>query len=447
MDMYDTIIVGGGPAGLFLGYELLKYNKELKVCLIERGKSIKQRDKKDVMYGIGGAGAYSDGKLHYSIVLSHEKMLDLYTRYEYQEILDYVDTIFTEFGVNADYYPKDIEKVEDMAQECKKKGVELFMRKVRHVGSDKLPEVINKFEDHLIKHNIDFKTETEVIDIIVENNVCVGVITKDGQKIYGKNIVLAPGRFSAMWLQNIAKKYNIDFKYEPAEVGVRVEFPKSVMKQYADLMYEAVFMIHTPTFDDAIRTFCPCPSGHVAVENYNDYVCVNGHSNSNHDSENSNFAFVSIIHLTEPIENTIKYAESIARLAYTIGGGKPILQRLKDLQRGRRSTWSRINKSFVNPSLKEVTPGDISMALPGRTVTNILEGLEILDRVMPGINSGNTLLYAPEIKLRTSKIATDKNLETSIKNLYVAGDGAGLSGNTVGAAANGIIVGRGILKK
>jgi hypothetical protein len=173
---------------------------------------------------------------------------------------------------------------------------------------------------------------------------------------------------------------------------------------------------------------------------------VNGHSNSNHDSRNSNFAFVSEVVLTEPTENTIDYAHSIAKLTTTLGGGKPIIQRLKDLKKGRRSTWERIRKSHIDPSLKDVTPGDISMALPHRIVTNIVEGLKILDRVMPGINSGSTLLYAPEIKLRSSKLKTNKNLETAISNLYVAGDGAGVSGNIVGAAATGIIAARGILE-
>jgi uncharacterized FAD-dependent dehydrogenase len=213
-------------------------------------------------------------------------------------------------------------------------------------------------------------------------------------------------------------------------------------------MYESIFRLYTPTFDDPIRTFCPCPNGMVATEEYEGFVCVNGHSHSDHKSENSNFAFVTEINLTEPVENTILYGKSIALLATTIGGGFPIVQRLADLKTGKRSTEARLKKSFITPTLKEAVPGDISMALPHRVVTNIKEGLEKLDAVMPGINSANTLLYAPEIKLRSSKIVTDKHLETkTINNLYVAGDGAGVAGNIVGAAATGIIAARGIVGK
>jgi uncharacterized protein len=229
------------------------------------------------------------------------------------------------------------------------------------------------------------------------------------------------------------------------EVGVRVEFPAVIMKKHAESLYEIVYKVRTNTYDDIVRTFCSCPNGLVATETYENYVCVNGHSNSDHKSPNSNFAFVVEVNLTEPVENSIQYAQSIAQLASTIGGGKPILQRLVDLRKGRRSTWTRIKKSLVTPSLTDVTPGDISMALPHRIVTDLIEGLDQLDQVMPGINSGSTLLYAPEVKFRSSKIKTSKGMETVVKNIYVAGDGCGISGTITGAAATGIMAARGIL--
>jgi len=445
--MTKVIIIGAGPAGLFSAFELIKENPSIEVTIIEMGKSIKDRPKEDVMKGVGGAGTFSDGKLHFTPVLSHEKMLNLYSVDEYQEYLDYVDKILTDFGVDAEYYPKNIDEVEKLVDEAKKHGIHLFIRKARHVGSDKLPFVIKRFEEYLLEKNIKILTEKEVTDLIIENDTVKGVVLKTGENIMSDYVIASPGRIKAKWLQDIAKKLNLGYDYEKVEVGVRVEFPDGVMKKHADLMYETIFLIHTPSFDDPVRTFCPCPNGMVAIEDYEGFVCVNGHSNSDHKSVNSNFAFLSEIVLTEPVENTIDYAKSIATLASTIGGGKPILQRLADLKKGRRSTWQRLRKSFVTPTLTDVTPGDISMALPHRVVTNIIEGLTALAKVLPGIDSGSTLLYAPEIKLRSSKIKTDKFLETKIKNLFVAGDGAGVSGNIVGAAATGLIAAEGILRK
>ncbi|MBT3985068.1 FAD-dependent oxidoreductase [archaeon] len=442
--MYDVIIVGGGPAGLFAAYELaVKSNKT--VLLIEKGKGIETRGKNEVMCGIGGAGTFSDGKLHFTPCLSHEKMLDLYSVAEYQEYVDYVDKLFSEFGVTAEYYPKDSKKVQELVDRCKRNSIHLFVRKIRHVGSDKLPKVIGNFEKFLREKGIEIKTEKVVTDLIVEEGVCKGVKI-NGDLVEGRNIILAPGRFNASWMQEIASRYDLNYEFEKVEVGVRVEFPEGIMREYSEEMYEAIFMIRTPSYDDVMRSFCPCPKGLVAIEDYEGFVCVNGHSNSDHKSDNSNFAFVTEIKLTEPVENTTLYAKSIAQLANTIGGGKPILQRLADLRAGRRSTWSRIDKSYVSPSLRDVVPGDISMAFPHRVVTNLIEGLRLLDSVMPGIYSGNTLLYAPEIKLRSSKIKTNKHLQTKIKGLYVAGDGAGVSGNIVGAAATGVIAAQGIIK-
>lgn len=433
---------------MFAAYELSKQNADLKICLIEMGKLVSQRQKHEVMSGMGGAGTFSDGKLHFTPVLSHEKMLHLYSEEEYQKELDYVDQIYTEFGVDAEYFPKDDGKTRDLVDEAKRNGIKLFIRKVRHVGSDKLPEVIAKFENYLKRKNVNIMTEIEVVDFVVENQTIQGVVLKDNEKIFSDYVICAPGRVKAKWMQDLAGKYNLDYAFDKVEVGVRVEFAEGIMRRHSDVMYEAVFAMRTPTFDDTIRTFCPCPRGHVAIERYDSFICVNGHSNSSHNSENSNFAFVSEVLLTEPIENTISYAKSMAQVATLLGGGKPIIQRLADLRKGRRSTWTRIKKSFVEPTLKDVMPGDISMALSHRIVTNIIEGLQQLDKVMPGIASGDTLLYAPEIKLRSSKMNTDKTLQTSnMKNLYVAGDASGLSGNIVGAAATGIICARGILNK
>ncbi len=443
---FDIIIVGAGPAGMFCAYELINKNPKLKIALVEMGNRIEKRKVNEVMSGFGGAGSYSDGKLHFTPKLSHERVLHLIKTEDYQKILNQIDKTLMSFGVTSDEYPKNKPEVEELVKEAQKQDIELVVRRVKHVGTDNLRLVIKKFQDYLENKGIKILDCTKVTDLIVKNNKIKGVVTNKGN-ILSSKVMLAPGRVMARWFQDISSKYNIEYFYDMVEVGVRVEFPATIMKRYADTLYEIVLKIRTPTFDDVIRSFCSCPNGLVTREDYQGYVCVNGHSKSDHLSPNSNFAFVCEVHLTEPVENSIAYAQSVAELASTIGGGKPILQRLADLRKGRRSTWSRLKKSMVTPSLMDVTPGDISMALPHRIVTNILEGLEKLDSVMPGINSGSTLLYAPEVKFRSSKTKTNSQMETSLKGLYVAGDACGMAGSITGAAATGIMAAKGMLKK
>lgn len=444
MSKYDVIVVGAGPAGLFACYELLKRRKKFKVVLIDMGKRVEKRNPSEVMSGVGGAGTFSDGKLHFTAYLSHEKCFHVISRNAYQKILDYVDEVFTKFGVDTEYFPKLNEEYDELVRDAILNDIELVIRKARHVGTDKLVKVIQNFEKYLEEKGVDILDDTEVVDVLVKNNKAYGVETKDGKKLMAPNILVAPGRIRAAWLQKFADKHGIEYIYDKVEVGVRVEFPAQIMERQAKTLYETVYRVRTNTYHDIVRTFCSCPNGQVATEKYEGYVCVNGHSNSDHDSPNSNFAFLCEVNLTHPVENSIAYAKSIAEVASTIGGGKPILQSLEDLKSGRRSTWSRLEKSFVSPTLTDVTPGDIAMALPYRIVQNIVEGVEILDKVMPGINSGSTLLYAPEVKFRSSKIKTDEGLQTSIEGLYVAGDGAGLSGSITGAAVTGVIVARAI---
>lgn len=444
-NIFDVVVVGAGPAGIFACYELIKRNKNLKIALVDKGNRIEKRKASEIMFGFGGAGSYSDGKLHFTPKLSHERTFHLINPADYEKILVEIDNIFMDFGVTAQNYPKNVDEVNKLIEEAKAQDIELIVRRTKHVGTDNLKLVMQKFQDFLEKNKVVFLDNTEVTDLIVQKNQIKGIKTNNGE-FYGEKFLLAPGRGMADWFQHISSKYKIKYIYDMVEVGVRVEFPAEIMHKYAEALYEVVLKIRTKTFDDIVRTFCSCPNGYVAKEDYPGYVCVNGHSLSDHKSPNSNFAFLCEVRLTQPVENSLLYAKSIAELATTIGGGKPILQRLIDLKTGHRSTVERISKSVVTPSLKEVTPGDISMALPHRVVTNILEGLEQLDKIMPGINSGSTLLYAPEVKFRSTKVKTDTNMETCVKNLFIAGDASGMAGSITGAGATGIMAARGIIK-
>ena len=270
---------------------------------------------------------------------------------------------------------------------------------------------------------------------------------KEKKEVKSKNVVIAPGRTGAKWIQELADKYNIPYLSKSIEIGVRVEVRKEVLEEICSVIYDPTIFIKTKTYNDEIRTFCTNPGGFVAKENYYGYICVNGHSLKDIKSNNSNFAFISKVNLTEPVTNTREYGESIAKIANVLGDSKPIIQTLRDLKSGRRSNFGRINKSFITPTLEDCVAGDLALVLPHRIIVNILEGLEELDKIIPGVNNDETLLYGPEIKFFSNEITTDDNFKLDNYNVYFIGDGAGKAGNIVTAAATGLVSARDIIKR
>jgi len=445
MYVYDVIIVGGGPAGLFATYEIAT-NSKLKVAVIDKGRRVEKRKPKDLMSGIGGSGLFTDGKLGFTPIGSLETLFDFLPKHEVQLLIDQVEKTFEKFGMDADVYPKDKARTDKLVLGSEQVGIELKIKKIRHIGSDNLPRIIKKIEDFLIEKRVEIIENTQVEELVIENGKITGV-KANGKTLRANKVVLAPGRVGASWIDSQVKKHKLGKVNQPILIGVRVEVPSLILEKVTDILWEPFFYIRTTTFDDTVRTYCTCPYGYVTKETYGSFIAVNGQSSTNKKSPNSNFALLSKVILTKPVEDTIAYGKSIALLTTTIGGGKPIVQRFSDLKKGRRSTWERIEKSYVDPTLKEVTPGDISMALPHRVVTNLIDALERLNELIPGVASGSTLLYAPEIKMTCARINTNKNLQTKVKGLYVAGDGAGVSGNIVGSSTTGIIAGRGVLNE
>ena len=291
-----------------------------------------------------------------------------------------------------------------------------------------------------------FHHSEEVKELIVDKGEVAGVITNRGT-YEARHVILAPGRVGAEWVGSVAKTHGIVLSQRGIEVGVRVEVHNEIMQDLCSVIYDPTFFIRTTKYDDQTRTFCTNLGGYVALENYQNFVCVNGHAYMDKKSENTNFAFLSKVVLTDPVEDNQAYGESIGKLATLIGGGKPILQRYGDLTRGRRSTWNRVHNSYIEPTLKNVTCGDIAMALPERILTNLVDGLEQLNNVIPGVANDETLLYAPEIKFFATQVETDNNLETAIKGLFVAGDGPGVAGNIVSATATALIPAKEIIRR
>lgn len=452
---FDVIIVGAGPAGMFAAYEMISNaNGKLSVCIVDQGYNVDERKCPvhsykmctnckvcSIMSGVGGAGTLSDGLLNLRPDIGGD-LKEFVGEKEAWDLVNKVDSIFLKYGAPEAVYRGDIDDALNLQRRAASVGIKFIPITQRHMGSDGAPKVINNFKLDLERMGVKFFLGTHVKDIGKGK-----IVLDDGTTKSARFILLAPGRVGANWVADLAKQLLIPTKHEPIDIGVRVEVPAFVMAPIISVNRDPKFHIYTDTYDDFVRTFCVNHEGFVVKEVYDGLVGVNGHSMTGTPSENSNFAFLVRVALTEPIEDTTAYGRSVMQQATILGGGEPIIQRLGDLRMGRRSTWGRISHSHVKPTLRSATPGDIAMAMPHRIVADIQEGLEKLDEIIPGVASSSTLLYAPEIKFSANKFQVNENFETPVENLFVAGDGVGLSRGIVGAAANGILAGRGILKK
>ncbi len=436
---WDVAIVGAGPAGLFAARELAR--SRLKVVVLEKGQAPKER--KSITCGVGGAGAFSDGKLNLTSRIGGEPEALGLGPAEAEGLIRYVDETFTQYGAPLEYSGEDEEALAQLKKVAAESGVEFIAGRQRHIGTGKIREVIDNLYQDLLRKGVTFRLETPVKDIRREGD---GYLLDLGAEVLrARCVIAAPGRAGAYWLREVTRALGIGPDFGPLDVGVRVEFPAEIYAPIERIMYDAKFRVRTPTYDDMVRTFCTNPRGFVVAEDHGEFVLVNGHAENEQKTQNTNFALLVRIELTDPVEDTTEYGRAIAKLATTIGGGKPILQRLKDLRQGRRSTLERIRRVPIEPTLKEFTPGDISMALPHRVVVDLVEALSMLDRVMPGVDSGSTLLYAPEIKFYDTRYRVGPGMETELPGFYVAGDASGHSRGIVFAAVTGILAARHIL--
>ncbi|MBQ6687050.1 MAG: FAD-dependent oxidoreductase [Bacilli bacterium] len=462
--MYDVVIVGAGPAGLFAAYELIENNKNLKVLLLDQGKFAKNRvcpmNKKhipcvnckpcNIMAGYGGAGTFSDGKLNFVPKLGKSDLFKYMSEEDANNLIDDTEVIFNKFNMDSKVYPSNMDEALEIKKKVALSGARLMLIKQKHLGSDKLPSYIENFTEYLKQHGVEVLENAEVLDIHSlekDNHEVKYNLNQKETAVTAKNVIVAPGRTGAKWIQELADKYKIPYTSQSIEIGVRVEVRREILEDITKVIYDPTIFIKTDTYNDEIRTFCTNPGGFVAKENYYGYICVNGHALKDKKSNNSNFAFISKVTLTEPVTNTRQYGESIARIANVLGDGKPIIQTLKDLKSGRRSEWHRINKGFITPTLSDCVAGDLALVLPHRIITNILEGLEKLDQIIPGVNNDETLLYGPEIKFFSNEITTNDKFKLEDYDIYFIGDGAGKAGNIVTAAATGLVAARDIIKK
>jgi len=454
-DRYEVIIVGSGPAGIFAAMQLSE-RAGRRVLMLDKGPDIDERNCPASEAGIcvqcspcamvsgwGGAGAYSDGKLTLSDSVGGN-LGDILPAGELSSLIEEVDATFVRFGAEGPVYGDRTGEIERLRRRAALAHLQLVPMRVRHVGTERCVDILKAMRRELTG-KVDIRLETPVRRIVVEGSKVQGV-EAEGALIRAEQVIVCPGREGAAWLESEAHRLGLSTRRNPVDVGVRVELPAVVLEEVTDLVYEPKLIYYSKAFDDRVRTFCMCPYGQVVTENADGVVTVNGHSYAQRSTENTNFAVLVSKTFTEPFKDPIGYGRHIAELANLLGDGV-LVQRLGDLEMGRRSTPERLAKSAVRPTLQGATPGDLGLVFPYRHLVNILEMLEAMNQFAPGVYARDTLLYGAEVKFYSSRVKVTGALETGVKGLFVAGDGAGLTRGLVQASASGIVAAREILSR
>lgn len=457
--MKKILIIGAGPSGIFTALELKRQNYDGEITIIEQGRKIENRScpkfkTKECVHckpycnitsGFSGAGAFSDGKLS----LSYEVGGDFPTLIgedNAQDLINYTDKIYLDFGADKKVEGADeTDEIKEIRKAASIAGLKLTDCPIRHLGTEKAHELYYSIEKYLIDNGVKLLAEKTCEDLIIENGSCIGAVV-DGEKIYADIVIAATGRKGADWLEKVCKLHGIDREAGVVDIGVRVEVRNEIMQKVNDALYESKLIGYPKPFCNKVRTFCQNPGGFVAQENYdNNLAVVNGHSFKELKSNNTNVAILCSHKFTYPFDDPIAYAKKVGEMANMLGSGKILVQRLGDIKAGKRTWEKELTRTNLKPTLPDAVAGDITSAIPYRTMISILGFIEQMDKVVPGFASDETLLYAPELKFYSNRIKMDKNLNTNVKNLFCLGDASGWTRGLMMSSAMGVYMARQIL--
>ncbi len=458
MKKYDLVIVGAGPAGIFTALELRRKQYSGSILMLEQGAAIEQRGCPKskthecvhckpfchITTGFSGAGAFSDGKLSLSSEVGGD-LPELIGADFAQSLIDATDKLYLEFGADEHVEGRDVgEAVKGIRRRAIQAGLKLVDCPIRHLGTEKAQEVYGRIQHWLIEQGVEIRFGVMCRDLCIEDGVCTGVQlenarTGETETVAADRVVVAAGRKGADWLENLCRTHGIAHEPGPVDVGVRVEVRNEVMEEVNNVLYESKLIGYPKPFGDKVRTFCQNPGGFVSQENYdNNLAVVNGHSYKDLKSGNTNLAILCSHHFSAPFNEPIAYAKKIGELTNMLGDGHLLVQRFGDILEGKRTWAKELERSNVRPTLPDAVAGDISSAMPYRTMVNILSFIRAVDQVVPGFAADETLLYAPELKFYSNRVTMNDRFETSVRGLHCLGDASGWTRGLMMASVMGV---------